>query len=199
MAIYRAQCSFAADSDFPRDQLVITPHFKDTEVPGTQQQPQNLANDLANALLLWAMPANSRRVTVKLYNAEAPPPSFPLATAVRGTLIPGSPMPREIALCLSFYAERNLPRQRGRLYIPAPLLTTSAGLGLRPDSTFRTKVADLVPIFTGLGGVDVDWCVWSRAERRARSVTNWFVDDEWDIQRRRGLRATTRTSGTTTE
>ena len=29
------------------------------------------------------------------------------------------------------------------------------------------------------------------------TVTNWYVDDEWDVVRSRGLRATTRTAGTT--
>jgi hypothetical protein len=38
--------------------------------------------------------------------------------------------------------------------------------------------------------------VWSRIEHAAHSVTNYYVDDEWDIQRRRGGRPTSRVSGT---
>jgi hypothetical protein len=71
--------------------------------------------------------------------------------------------------------------------------TTSA----RPTSAVRNRVAELVPILAGLGGLDVDWVVYSRVTDTARKVTNWWVDDAWDIQRRRGLRPTTRTEGTT--
>jgi hypothetical protein len=38
--------------------------------------------------------------------------------------------------------------------------------------------------------------VYSRREKVARPVTNYWVDDEWDTVRSRGLRSSTRVTGT---
>jgi hypothetical protein len=193
MPIWRMQCSFGADSAFPRDRFVITPHFNDA---GALTDPDALAEDLATALAAWCLPA--REVQVKAYDAQGAVPVYPQADVVKNAATyPVSNYPREIALCLSFYGTRNVGRQRGRLYVPLNVL--GLGADVRPSLAARTKVGDLVPIFTGLGGTDVDWCVFSRTTNTPHSVTNWYVDDEWDTVRSRGLRSTTRLEGTTTE
>lgn len=196
MAIYRAQISIAADTSFARDRFVITPHFKVTVSPNAQQ----LADDLHAAMLTYVGNA-SYDVDVKLYDAEQHPAGAPDGQKKSGTTSISSNGPREVALCLSFFAGTNEKRKRGRLYIPHNWIfrkdTSPTAPGVRPSATARTAAAALVPIFTSLGGVDVDWVVYSRADAAARTVTNWYVDDEWDIQRRRGDRPTTRLTGTT--
>lgn len=194
MAIYRMQCSFGADTAFPRDRLTITPHFKRTTlIPGSGDE-QGLTDDLAAALNTWL--ANGREVVVKCYDAEKAKPNPPLSTKTYNPgLTPASNGNREVALCLSFFADSNVPRRRGRLYIPAIFLATGA-LPVRPTQSQRDSLLQFVNIFKNLGGIDVDWVVWSRASRQAHTVTNWFSDDEWDVQRRRGLRPTTRSVGT---
>jgi len=192
--IWRMQVIWGADSDLARDRLVITPHFNDT---GLGDDPEGLATDLAAALETWGGWGTARRTQVKVYDAEGTPPVFPVADVIRNqSAFPASGSPREVALCLSYFAERNVARRRGRLYIPCPILTGGTPTG-RPSAANRQKVADLVPIFAGLGGVDVDWVVWSRADGVARKVTDWWVDDEWDVVRSRGLTRTTRLAGTT--
>jgi beta-galactosidase/beta-glucuronidase len=199
--ILRMQCSFGADSSLPRDRFVIAPHFRDTNIPGGETDHQGLVDDLADGLTTWLTDAGpAREVHVVAYDAEKAPPSYPLAEAIRNAnAFPESKYPREIALCLSFYSERNIPRNRGRVYIPANGLTSAASIGPRPILTERQRAAALVPLFTGLGGIDVDWGVWSRTDRAFRPVSHWFVDDEWDVQRRRGMRSTTRLEGTASE
>jgi hypothetical protein len=195
VAIRRMQCSFGADTAFPRDRMTITPHFKVTELPLAGHDDQGLTNDLANALNTWL--GNSREVVVKCYDAQKPKPNPPTATkTLNAGLTPASPGNRETSLCLSYYADSNVPRRRDRLYIPAIFLTTGT-LPVRPTQAQRDQLQQFVTIFANLGGVDVDWVVWSRAGQQAHTVTNWFVDDEWDTQRRRGLRPTTRSVGTT--
>jgi hypothetical protein len=195
MAILRAQCSFGADTAFPRDRLTITPHFKVTELPAAGHDNQGLANDLCTALSTWL--GNNREVTVKMYDAQHAKPNPPLAIKVKQPgLCPTSNNNREVALCLSFYADTNVPRRRGRLYIPAIFIAGST-MPVRPTAAHRDSVSEFVGIFASLGGLDVDWVVWSRADHAAHTVTNWWCDDEWDTQRRRGLRPTTRTVGTT--
>lgn len=196
MPIWRLQTSFQLDTAFPRDAVVITPHFNDH---GLTTDPQNLCQQLADTIGLWMNPANMCQITVKAYDAQGTPPVVPQGSVIKNVgLTPVTLFPREIALCLSFYADTNVPRRRGRLYIPLALwMVSPAKPGLRPASTDRDKVGDLVQRFAGVGGADVDFCVFSRRDNAAHKVTNWFVDDEWDTVRSRGLRPTTRTQGTT--
>lgn len=192
MPVWRLQCAFGADNNLPRDRVVFTPHFDDH---GIATDPQGLCDDLSTALAAWA--GGGREVHVKAYDAQGTPPVFPQGDSLRNANVcPPSSVPRDVAICLSFYSERNLPRRRGRLYV-CPAVCGISVTAVRPSSTVtQDKVAALVPIFADLGGIDVDWSVYSRADDVARPVTDWFIDDEWDTVRSRGLRATTRTIGT---
>lgn len=186
----------------PRDVMSINPCFRhqtDLSIGGVEWAP--LAQDLADGLATWSISPATRQLTVKLYKIEDPvagEPHRPQATVTKaaGTFLP-TPGPGEIAVCLSFYGGSNAPYNRGRLYIPFAAFSGSAPAGSRPSAANRTKVGDLVPLFAGLGGVNVDWIVWSPTKKAATKVDHWWVDDEWDTQRRRGLKPTTRTAGTT--
>jgi hypothetical protein len=193
--IYRLQTELAADSALPRDRMVITPHVNDV---GATTDPDNLCQDLAEGL--EAFVSGTREIRVTAYDAQGTVPVYPVGThVVNEGLAPPYSMPREVALCLSFYSERNIPRRRGRLYIP-PGLFGIASPGVRPTEANMASVStNLVSLLTNLGGTDVDWCVFSRADDAAYSVTNWWVDNEWDTVRSRGLRADNRISGTTSE
>lgn len=193
----RALCGWQVGSALPRDVMQITPCFRHQAVlPFDDPNWQDLADDLADGLQTWASVAK-RQLTVKLYQIGEPIPNRPKATALRdaGSLAETG-TPRELAICLSFYGGPNAPWNRGRLYLPFHMLGMSSP-GPRPDSSMRTKAGALAPTLAGLGGVDVDWIVWSPTRGQATRVENWFVDDEWDVQRRRGLKPTTRTTGTT--
>lgn len=196
--IIKCQVGIQRDTVFPRDELIITPHFEVAQgIIFGGVEADDLADDLANAVSSWH--ATGAQTRVKVYNAQAPRPSFPLAEKiVNAPNAPASSVPRELAMCLSYYAERNQPRTRGRLYIPlAAWMTGPGSLDGRPSAGVRSRVEELVPIFAALGGANVDWVVYSRADDDARKVTNYWIDDEWDTVRSRGLRPTTRTSGTT--
>jgi hypothetical protein len=194
VTVWKLQTAFSVDTLLPKDQLIITPHFDDG---GILQDAQGLCDDLAAALNGWDNATRQIRVTA--YDAQGTVPVLPQGEAiVNPNLSPATVGVREVALCLSFYAGENRPRQRGRLYIPAALGGIGTGTA-RPNSTQREKVGALATIFADLGGLDVDWSVYSRVDDDARPVTNWWVDDAWDIQRSRGLEPTTRLSGTVGE
>jgi hypothetical protein len=191
--VWRLQTSWAMDSALPRDRLVITPHVDDH---GALTDPQGLCDDLVAALQGWMN--STGEVAVRAYDAEGTVPVFPAATSVVNSgAFMSRDVPRELALCLSFYSERNLPRRRGRLYLPLPLIGTA--MSKRPNIGHIEAATSLAAILQNLGGPDVDWVVYSRRDQVARPVTNWWVDDEWDVQRSRGLRSTSRTAGTTSE
>ena len=195
MPVWKMQCAWALDSLFPRDKVIITPHFNDE---GVGSDPQGLAEDLAAALHTWD--ASTAQLEVTVYDAQGTVPVAPVGYAIQAAGVsPATTAPREIACCLSFYSGFNRPRSRGRLYLPFHFLGASSSIANRPSAAHRTKAGQLATVFQDLGGVDVDWCVYSKTDHAPKPVTNWWVDDEWDTVRSRGLRSTVRTSGTTSE
>jgi hypothetical protein len=194
MPIYRAQLACHVDSQLPRDAMVITPHFDDH---GVGSDPQGLCEDLANAYVNWL--GGLKHVTCKFYVATGEKPHYPVAEAdVNPTSEQNSSCPREVALCLSFYSERNVPRYRGRLYMPMGAAGETTPT-VRPTGQQMNRVSEFATILQDLGGVDVDWSVYSRTDKQARPVTNFWVDNEWDTVRARGLRSDSRILGSTSE
>ena len=195
----RMQCSWQVGSMLPRDRFTITPHFTHTQVDIADTDWQALVDDLATALKGWEMAPTNHELTVKAYNLNDAQPRRPKAIAVRNVnAAQEAASMREVALCLSYSGGDGGPSKRGRLYIPHCKLSNDA-IAVRPTSTHRDKVAALVPILTNLGGANVDWVVHSPTKGTDTPVSKWYVDDEWDVQRRRGNRPTARTAGTASE
>lgn len=194
----RAQVAWQLDSMLPRDAVQVTPCFRHQLglIEGAPEW-QDLADDLADAINGWHVNPTIHQLQVKLYDIEGEPINRPKAIAVRNPgSATGTGWPREVALCLSFNGGNNEPRNRGRIYLPYAKLGTGTP-DVRPSTTIRDKAAALVPIFANLGGSNVDWIVWSPTALAATKVERWYVDDEYDTIRKRGLKPTTRTSGTT--
>jgi hypothetical protein len=178
----------AADSALPRDEIVVNPCFRSQQITGTPDA-QALTDDLATALLP-KIGATPYRVTA--YDLEGTVPNRPMAETKKnvGNTATVSGSPREVAMCLSFYGGAGGPSQRGRIYLPMFML--GATTNVRPSSAIMQKVKDLGPIFASLGGLNVDWIIWSRKNRTATRVDHYWVNDEWDTVRSRGLRETVR-------
>lgn len=194
MPVWKLQTAIGGDSALARDKCIITPHFNDS---GVGTDPQGLCDDWAAAVHTWL--GVTREINVKAYDAQGATPVYPQGeTTINIGANPPANAPREVALCLSFFSARNVRRQRGRLYLPVPLFW-GGQLGVRPSTPIMDMCALLVPALTGLGGADVDWCVYSKVDDEARPVTNWWIDNEWDTIRSRGLRGTSRAVGTTSE
>jgi hypothetical protein len=185
----RVTIGFPFDTALPRDVIQINPHY------GQVDNPQALVDKLLVNLKTVTTIGATMPFTIKAYDAEKAPPSFPLAVASQAGTIPVPSTPREVALCLSYYSSYNRPRFRGRLYIPYTLITGS--LGSRPTSTQRDFVLN------SWGGAlgrnlppNMNLIVWSRFDKKAYGVTNLWVDDEWDTVRSRGGKPTTRSLAT---
>lgn len=197
---YKAQIGVQMDSNLPEDWMYVTPHFSDTvhdpvDVPG-------LASALSTALTGY-LSATSVYSVVKIYRDVKTTPNYPLATVYGGvpTTVAASAVPRELALCLSYYGGFNRPRFRGRLYLPAQWLIWaggSASLGKRPTATQQGKVQNFVLQVLAHASVSAKatWTLRSERDDNHADVTNYYVDDEWDIQRRRGTKPTSRIAGT---
>lgn len=187
MGIYRAQITMPMDSALPRDECQINPHYNGTD-------PQLLANALKANLIANANVATAP-FTIKVYDALKPPPSYPLATASQTGTPPGSPCPREVAICLSYYAQFNRPHLRGRVYL-MPRWIGGGTISIRPsDSHLTAALGWKATLGAGLPP-STFWTVFSPKLGSDAQVTNVWVDDEWDTLRSRGLRSTKRSAGT---
>lgn len=202
MTIVRAHIEWLIDPDAPENNVVNVPHFNvGAVIPGDDPSWAELAEEIAEQSKAWqSAAAVPHAVKVKVYDAEGAVPNYPKAIyQTQDTPHVMGAWPHEMALCLSYYAVNNVPRRRGRLYLCPGLMFNSQNLDTFATGPMMAKMGEYADVLADIGGINVDWCVWSRTERKAYAVTDWWVDNEWDTQRRRGLKATQRITGTTNE
>lgn len=116
-----------------------------------------------------------------------------------------APLPQEICCALSIHALDNLipehgpgtrpkSRYRGRVYL-GPLgnsvLATASGNRAQVNTVFR---ADVALIANALLAAEPSWGVFSRKDRIVRPIIGGWIDDDFDVQRRRGTDSTVRTN-----
>jgi hypothetical protein len=200
MADVRIQVATYATGALPVDWLVNTVYFRDINLdPSAATDYMNLAVSTRDVFRGRAQAPAGHVVQATAYNMDDPKPrpvkayAPPLAFTTPNA---GGSGAREVALCLSYYSERNLPRNRGRIYI-GPF--HSIALGLRPAQDHINALGTIATGLANVGGVDVDWSLYSPTTGGLKKITNYWIDNEWDTVRSRGLRATTRTAGTTGE
>lgn len=152
---------------------------------------QALADDLRDIYQARSWTAGCK-IEVRAYNMgdDKPRPERAFSTVTKTGTQPDGP--HQVALCLSYYAERNLPQQRGRIYC-GPF----AKPGIQPTTVWMQELIDFAGLLAGLGGLNVDWSVYSPTRANlgqdpTSSITNVWVDNSWDIQRRRKLPASSR-------
>lgn len=171
-------------SDPATDAIVNTLYFNVSNLgPGDGPDFQELGDDL---FTIWQGRtwASGLLLEIRGYNMDDPEPREPKYTKraqVAGTFKNG---PRQVALCLSYYADRNLPRHRGRIYL-GPWDTTD----LWATSAQVNAVMALPQLLADLGGVNVDWSLWSPTTQTHTRIDHAWCDNSWDIIRSRKLAA----------
>lgn len=184
-------------ADLPRDVMTNTLYFKvdgpwswDFELNTPEEHA--IANDLRDVFRARVYHTTGMGVEVKLYDMADPIPRRALGKAnwqaATGAGV-GAPGPREVALCLSFRGALNIPRQRGRIYLPGPPM---ARLDERPALPMLEEMVPLATAIGNVGGPDVDWCVRSSFGPTMHPVKYAWMDNEWDTVRSRGLRPNAR-------
>lgn len=132
-----------------------------------------------------------------------------VSTFTIGGAIPGNGFPSELACALSFHGDyagvaefgthtRPRARHRGRIYI-GPLVNATAVYDIDGTTGRASPSAglrfDLAAVAARLRDrVNSVWAVWSRTDNTLYPVLNGWVDDAFDIQRRRGEKAISRTT-----
>lgn len=206
MGVKRAMVVFESQTGLPEDRVVNTWHFMEdavaADISTALQAFYNGGGTPVNSLISEFASRATDKAQVRVYDlADAqprPPTVFPFTLGGTG----GTPLPKECAVTLSYYADRSLPRQRGRIYL-GPInagALQNASSDMNVSATARGIIASAATV---LMGATPNWCVWSEARQLeqpggggnfgAQPVTGGWVDDAVDIQRRRGLKARTRT------
>lgn len=199
MALIRAMVIQKGTTGLPEDVYVNTWHFVSGAGQGTyEEEAQAAANNLDgfyDQIKGFLSSVQVSDVEYRMYNLADPQPREPLIfEASWQPTGSGAEMPTEVATCLSFYKDRNLPRNRGRLYIgPHPISVSAQG---RPSPVFRTALAaaatSLIDIGLAPGSISA-WALYSPTDDQGKIVTNGWVDNAFDTQRRRGEAPTERT------
>lgn len=188
-------------ADLAVDHIVNTVHLNHTQIdPLSDVDELALATDTRNVFAGYrgGIPAGYG-VETKLYNLNDPHtignprPVRAAAGWLAYGLAGGVSGPREVALCLSYHGERNIARQRGRIYI-GPWNNDS--VVERPTANSIESLGLIAQGLANVGGVNVDWVVKSQfplPDGSTHSIKGAWVDNEWDTIRSRGLRGTART------
>lgn len=165
-------------------------------------------------MLSTALSRSSGQVVVRHYNitghldgsahgAPVRTDTFTLGSAI-GT---GSNFPSEMAVCLTFHTayltdpefgpggSRPRARDRGRVYLgplrdTIKLVASDGEPRLDPDWAQAVGAAGARLV----ADADTQWVVWSRANVITNTVTVGWVDNAFDVQRRRGPDPTSRTT-----
>jgi hypothetical protein len=200
--LIRSEVTMTANGDIPADASVNIVYHNNTNITGILDVGwQSHADEVRDAFSGASSddPAftvySSRKIQVKCYDMADAKPRPVRATS---NFVPSgawelaeSLAPRQVALCLSYFAGRNLPATRGRIYI-GPFVNPESV----PSVTHQSMVLDLGSALFNVGGANVHWQQYSDKGNVGSTITAIWVDNRWDTQRRRLVKATSRLTHT---
>jgi len=211
MPIVRATVILPHTTGLPQDVSTNTFHFLTAASPPASTDLDALDAGLA-AFYTAVGPQIGTAVTRatngcrrEYYDLEDTPPRAPVRTTpftLAAAAAGSTNLPLECAAVVSFQGARasGLPqaRRRGRVYI-GPLRGTAADLTSAFPPLSSTMITALQTAAVNLDGAMIgstSWVVYSRTDDDAVLITNGWVDNAIDTQRRRETRASSRTTFT---
>lgn len=198
MARYRTQVALQMTSALPTDTVTNTWHWQclgPDPLTGLNGAIVSLMGFYAAIQDLYSSDVDGAAVLMTTYDLADPEPRVPVRidpfAFTPGT---GKTLASELALCLSFNAVYTSgeprARRRGRVYIGPLDESVSDAQGRRPSPTACTLLADageaLLTDSDAAAG-DWQWCVYSVSDDAMYPVTAGWVDNAYDVQRRRGI------------
>lgn len=216
MGLVRVQWQWTRDSGLPEDAIVNTFYFDASADNSTVYD--NIVGLVAEfytvghtgtgsaAVSTWLSSDLTGAWQAKVYDLSDAEPRIPVfeedGTATVGS---GQGLPAEVALCLSFQGAQtsgvNQARRRGRVYIgplDASALTTDP-VGKPVQGLIDSLTESGARLITQSATISSEWVVYSPTNHVALGlanagtvVTDGWVDNAFDTQRRRGEAPTTR-------
>ena len=201
MALNRALVTLATKDANPANFATNSWYFDDNEDPGTNLPliAAELATNYNDMRSHFGNTIATNGHQIEFYKLSDPKPRVPVYVHnwnFTGATHSGS-MPQEVAMVLSFQADKvsGLPqaRRRGRVYF-GPLGGAAEASG-RPGTTLLSAVVAFgAALLSESNLADWTWVVYSTVNNGGAPVTNGWVDNSFDTQRRRGLEWTARTT-----
>ena len=210
MPNYRAMAILQGRSGLPEDRFVNTFHFSGT---GSHEADDDLivarltnfytepAINTGNPLGQFLSNYLTDDLEIRTYNLSDPEPRVPITTVISGALdarAENRDLPEEVALCLSFKADPpETPRRRGRVYV-GPFNVTAvtpeaaAGGPGRPNESLVNTLVGLGNALLASSQNNPRWVIHSPTTGLFPIVTNGWVDNSFDTQRRRGVAPSSR-------
>jgi len=139
----------------------------------------------------------SGKWTIKAYNLDDVKPRYPVYTSSDMLTLPNNEaMPTECAMVVSFQAEKvageKQARRRNRVYI-GPFSTSAIDEGMLAPNLVESTLFAARGLFNAAeSSTSWSWKVYSPTDDNELPVNDGWVDNGWDTQRRRGVRATAR-------
>lgn len=203
MATIRAQVILHTTDNVPENYISNSWCFEDfgpgTDDAATVAMLKDFYDDIAASM--WSNVIAQNGHNVKLSLLPGFPPNYPYfeGTFNLAAAPSGSPLPSEVAVCLSFQGARSagLPqaRRRGRLYLGP--WGTSANTTGRPTGSLMSSIGVAAATLKSTAAsiaASGGWAVWSPTDSAAVLVDDGWIDNAFDTQRRRGLIYTARTT-----
>lgn len=199
MATFRAQVCLMPDTGLAADAATNTWYFgADTQLGETNMKAALNQFYVSVSPLLSSL-IDDTTSEVKWYDMADPEPRDPVdTTPLTGLTLSSGSIPTEVALVLSFQAEKvsglNQKRRRGRIFL-GPLGDFA---GDRPATPLVQLVRDagsallLESSNGGVGTTEFTWLQHSPTDGLYNEIDSGWVDNEFDTQRRRGRIATER-------
>ena len=202
MPSVRAMVIVPMDSAIPRDAAVNNFHATMGDVgSGCTAMALALGAFYQNIRTLFSSHVDHANIRAKFYNWDEPEPRAPVFDTLLGVTGPtgSGTSPHELAICLSFQGDREAgrvqARRRGRVYI-GPLQSAVSTFDGMVDVTLRDTLATAGGTLLTASGESSAWTWVVHSTRNLATpdtpVTNGWVDNAFDIQRRRGVDASSR-------
>lgn len=204
VALYRVQIELNLDSGNERDKIINTWHCIADDVneleSGFVVQLTTFYGAIDGSLSKELDPSAS---WYRAYDLDDPTPRAPVLEENfnLGTVSTGVSAPNELAVVMSFEAPQQSgvaqARRRGRVYLGP---WSQAQIGSNGE-VHAALMSDLDTAMSNLldasqAATTWAWAVYSRVNDAAIEVVHAWVDNAWDIQRRRGTSATSRVEAT---
>lgn len=202
MTLCRAQVSIAKDGGAPADACVNTWHFEmDPTVGAATPVLGALTTFYTSIQSIFSEKVDLPGCRVKWYNLADPMPRPPFAEGSLGlTGSTGNQIaPPELAICLSFQAKRaagqKQSRRRGRVYL-GPLGFPGFGVNESVPTVQLDQIKNAAAALLTASNAAAQWS-WV-VHSPTTGATSWalveegWVDDAFDVQRRRGIESTLR-------
>lgn len=210
MPTYRAQIVIPHTNGIVADAITNTLHFIDFVPQPLSELADDvtpLIKDFYEAMYLGGTRAgnymNWAAAEVNWYDLAQITPRVPYTLPLNLVIASAATfVAPESSVVLSFQAGRepgvSQARRRGRIYLGGLgngfITSSAAGVSPYVTTTVVTSISIQANNFrTAVGATSARWAVWSPTDQAASIITNGWVDNAIDTQRRRGTDATART------